>query len=334
MVFDPTETGNRKIKIKIGDAVNAFNDLPYISDYDSEIVRLETLIENVLPTWSTGEEGYVLRIKEDGTGIEWAQVKEGAATFADLTGDPRDNAALKTELETLEDAIEQTLEDAKDYADEKLAEAKAYTDEKVAEIKKIKYEVVDTLPTPSADVEFNKSLTIYLQKATGKDYFVEYICINDGTTEAPEYKWEAIGTTDIDLSEYRKAAEQDVIDESIRAEITKKVNKEIIGANGKAEIFNEADGGGAKFTNNDGVESFVGVNDGGENGLVAQIYADKLINGKWTGAKLDVTNGAMYYTVGDKSFAERAVEKNEIATKGDIEDLKFDVIYGGNASGF
>ena len=101
-----------------------------------------------------------------------------------------------------------------------------------------------------------------------------------------------------------------------------KVDKEIQGTNGKAIIFNEVDGGGAKFEHSDGTESFVGVNDGGENGLVAQIYADKLVNGKWQGAKLDVTNGGMYYTVGDKSFAERAVEANEIATKGDLAAKK------------
>ena len=101
-----------------------------------------------------------------------------------------------------------------------------------------------------------------------------------------------------------------------------KVDKEIQGTNGKAIIFNEADGGGAKFEHTDGTESFVGVNDGGENGLVAQIYADKLVNGKWQGAKIDVTNGGIYYTVGNKSFAERAVAANEIATKGDLAAKK------------
>lgn len=97
-----------------------------------------------------------------------------------------------------------------------------------------------------------------------------------------------------------------------------KVDKEIQGTNGKAIIFNESDGGGAKFEHNDGTESFVGVNDGGENGLVAQIYADKLVDGKWQGAKLDVTNGGMYYTVGSDSFANRAVPANELAVKGDV----------------
>ena len=104
----------------------------------------------------------------------------------------------------------------------------------------------------------------------------------------------------------------------VKTELDKKTDKEVQGTNGIARIFNEVDGGGAKFEHNDGLESFVGVNDGGENGLAAQIYADKLVDGKWQGAKLDVTNGGMYYTVGSESFENRAVAENEIATKGDI----------------
>lgn len=99
------------------------------------------------------------------------------------------------------------------------------------------------------------------------------------------------------------------------------VEGEIVGTNGTATIFNEQDGGGAKFIHNDGTESFVGVNDGGENGLVAQIYADKMNgDGKWEGAKIDVTNHGIYYTVGSDSFENRAVAANEIATMGAVTE--------------
>ena len=136
-----------------------------------------------------------------------------------------------------------------------------------------------------------------------------------------------------EADKYIEVTADGVASKGIDEELAKKVNKEIVGTNGKAEIFNEADGGGAKFTHKDGTESFVGVNDGGENGLVAQIYADKLVNGKWQGAKLDVTNGAMYYTVGDKSFAERKAPENEIATVGKVVDvIKANIICGGDAS--
>ena len=107
-------------------------------------------------------------------------------------------------------------------------------------------------------------------------------------------------------------------DRAIEAEKTK-VDREISSDEGRALIFNESDGGGAKFENNNGIESFVGVHNG-DNGIVAQIYADKMIGGKWNGAKLDVTHSGMYYTVGDKNAAERDVLSNEIATIGKIDE--------------
>lgn len=97
-----------------------------------------------------------------------------------------------------------------------------------------------------------------------------------------------------------------------------KTDKRLIGSSGTALMFNETDGGGAKFEHLDGSESFVGVNDGGQNGLMAQIYADKLVNGAWQGAKLDVTNRGIFYTVGSDRFADRAVAANELAVKGDL----------------
>ena len=105
--------------------------------------------------------------------------------------------------------------------------------------------------------------------------------------------------------------------------LAKKVDKEIIGVNGKALIFNESDGGGAKFEHNDGTWSFAGVNDGGEDGIAGQIYAlKKNASNKFEGARIDVTKNGMYYTVGDDSAVIRDVEANEIATKGDIEAEK------------
>lgn len=95
------------------------------------------------------------------------------------------------------------------------------------------------------------------------------------------------------------------------------------GTNGKAIVWNEETGGGAQFINKDGTESFVGVNDGGiasgNKKLVAQIYADKKVGDTWVGAKLDVTNEGMYYTVGGDKFAQRAVDANEIATHGTVD---------------
>lgn len=132
-------------------------------------------------------------------------------------------------------------------------------------------------------------------------------------------EWIDVSSFKVDPEVFATVEYVDEVKAELEEDINAKVDKEITGTNGKALIFNEADGGGAKFENNSGVESFVGVNDG-SNGIAAQIYADKLINGKWQGAKLDVTNTGIYYTVGNESAAERDVEKNELATKGYIAD--------------
>lgn len=111
-------------------------------------------------------------------------------------------------------------------------------------------------------------------------------------------------------------------------DITGKVDKELTGANGRALIFNESDGGGAKFEHSDGTMSFAGVNDGGENGIAGQVYALKRnAENRMEGARIDVTKNAMYYTVGDAAAADRMVPENEIATKGDIPVINLDNYY-------
>lgn len=106
-----------------------------------------------------------------------------------------------------------------------------------------------------------------------------------------------------------------------------KVDKEINGANGKARIFNEADGGGAKFEHNDGSEVYVGVNDGGKDGMMAQIYADVQKDGKWSGSRINVYNDKIYYT--NQEAVDSGVAKNdadhEIATIGDVKKVAEDL---------
>lgn len=97
------------------------------------------------------------------------------------------------------------------------------------------------------------------------------------------------------------------------------VEKVINGPNGKATIFNESDGGGAMFEHTaSGVKSFVGVNDGGEGGIAAQIYAVKKVDGKSVGSRINVTNTGIYYTNGKNSAAFSA--DDEIVTKKDLSD--------------
>ena len=95
------------------------------------------------------------------------------------------------------------------------------------------------------------------------------------------------------------------LDGEVATELAKKTDKELTGANGKALIFNESDGGGAKFEHKDGTMSFVGVNDGGENGITGQLYSVKkdAETGKNIGTRLNMTTEGFFYTNGNNSAA-------------------------------
>lgn len=108
-----------------------------------------------------------------------------------------------------------------------------------------------------------------------------------------------------------------------KEELNTKVTQDIQGTNGTAKVWNESSGGGAKFIHNDGTESFVGVNDGGANGMVAQIYADKQVDGNWIGSRLNVYQKGMFYHNAEDKANEGYVADDpahEIATLGDVEE--------------
>ena len=76
---------------------------------------------------------------------------------------------------------------------------KSYVDSAISGVTQFKYEVVDTLPTASASTMGK----IYLTKHEHgtQDGYDEFITIELGTT-TKTYKWEKIGNTDIDLTDY------------------------------------------------------------------------------------------------------------------------------------
>lgn len=107
--------------------------------------------------------------------------------------------------------------------------------------------------------------------------------------------------------------------------INNKTDHIIQGANGRALMFNETDGGGAKFEHSDGTMSFVGVNDGGESGITGQVYSVKkdAETGKNVGTRLNMTTNGFFYGKGDHASVE---PEDEIATKGDIEAAR--IVWG------
>lgn len=105
------------------------------------------------------------------------------------------------------------------------------------------------------------------------------------------------------------------LDGEVQQKLDEKVDILVEGTNGNGRIFNEADGGGAKFEFKDGSASFVGVNDD-VNGIMAQIYAVKKVDGKNVGTRINVTQSGIYYTNGANSAAYTA--DDELVTKKDL----------------
>ena len=72
----------------------------------------------------------------------------------------------------------------------------------LGKINQFKYQIAESLPTASADTMY----IIYLIPSSGtgteanKDYYIEYITLNKGTEQEPNYMWEMIGTTDVSIS--------------------------------------------------------------------------------------------------------------------------------------
>ena len=155
-----------------------------------------------------------------------------------------------------------------------------------------------------------------------KDLVVKSGSVKTVTVDDEPYEGARVGDTYIDLELNDEESSHIYIPTKGIIDVSNKVDRLIeVGDGSSALIFNEVDGGGAKFEHKDGTEAFVGVNNGGLNGLMAQIYADKKVNGQWVGSRINVYHDHIYYTSLEDVLAGKAKNSAEceIATKGDVE---------------
>lgn len=158
-----------------------------------------------------------------------------------------------------------------------------------------------------------------------KDLVVQSGSVKTVTEDDQPYAGAKVGDTYIELILNDAEASHIYIPTSGLIDTSDFVVREIVNDDGgTALIFNESTGGGAKYTHQDGTESFVGVNNGGENGMVAQIYADKNVDGNWIGSRINVyQKGIFYHSAEDKASSGYVADDpaHEIATIGDIPDV-------------
>ena len=263
-----------------------------------------------------------------------------------LTTEVQDRIAAVNAEEARATSAETELQAAIEDEGQRAQDAETALDEKIDQ------EVLDRKAEAVASAEYVKDdVKIYLKNDNGEtlseidcnDFIVDSMIDNvevvtSGDTSVLVITWNTAGgskVTTIDIGDifeadnYYTKDEVDAIENSLqgsidteearaKAEEVKKVDRQVNGTNGKALIFNETDGGGAKFENTDGINSFVGVNDAGAGGIDAQIYA--INKDTKEGSRIDVSNTGVYYTVGSDAPTSRMVEDNEIATKGNVND--------------
>lgn len=95
---------------------------------------------------------------------------------------------------------------------------KEWVREQIADINQFEYEAVDELPTASAET-MDKIYLVPSTDAKEGNVKDEYITIRtsagDGNNEHVEYRWEKIGSTDVDLSEYAKEDTVEAVAEDV-----------------------------------------------------------------------------------------------------------------------
>lgn len=254
--------------------------------------------------------------RESADNLLQANIAQVAEDLAEHIADADANAATKAELNdeanarmAADNLLEDEIEDIKinkANVDDVYTKAEVYTkqetedaiDAKTSAMFRYKGQVETVAELP---IENNHVGDVWNVVETGANYAW------DGT------EWDKLSET-IDLSGYYKKTETDTL-------LNKKTDKELQGANGKALIFNETDGGGAKFESNDGHWSFAGVNDMSDaNKIGVQLYNIDRNNGN-VGPRINLTPDRATYS---KTKTEVG-EAYELVIKKDINDLTTDV---------
>jgi len=122
-------------------------------------------------------------------------------------------------------------------------------------------------------------------------------------------------------SDYLKLADKS----ELVSEIAKKTQARMMSGAGTAEVFNEADGGGVKFTAADGTTSFVGVNDPASTGSIAGIAGQLYVVKGGQKTKLNMYDGRFCYVKGDNPSDDAALSRREIAVAEDVDLVSSDM---------
>ena len=328
-----TLDGEHKGQIKIGDGTSTWGQLEYMSADTAGIDVDGTSISNqdgILTILGYGAATQGQQPRKGVSGLEWFTPVLTDEQLTDLNKAVNGEDGLVNKVESLEDTVTNPdtglnkvvtdLSNTVTNLSNNLTnnyDTSTEVDEKISSAISSTYKAggrVESIDDITADAEHAGYVYDVTTAFTTTEAFVEgagheypagtNVAVIEVPGEPVTYKLDTMSGF-VDLSNY--------VEESVK------------GTNGTSYVWNEQSGGGARFVHNDGTESFVGVNDGGENGMVAQIYADKNVDGNWIGTRLNVyQKGAFYFNAEDKASGSYVGDDpaHEIATLGDIPEDK------------
>lgn len=140
----------------------------------------------------------------------------------------------------LEDRLQEGEQSLNNLSDNTYRKSETYNrqeiDNRINTVRTGLFVVVDELPDASEDT-LGK---IYLVQGTG-DTKQEYITVNNGTPEQPDYDWENIGSTSIDLENYSTTEEIEVALDALRDELLEDITDLGNAVYTKDEVYNKAE---------------------------------------------------------------------------------------------
>lgn len=140
----------------------------------------------------------------------------------------------------LEDRLQEGEQSLNNLSDKTYRKSETYNrqeiDNRINTVRTGLFVVVDDLPDASVDT-LGK---IYLVQGTG-DTKQEYITVNNGTSAQPDYDWENIGSTSIDLENYSTTEEIEAALDALRDELLEDITDLGNAVYTKDEVYNKAE---------------------------------------------------------------------------------------------
>ena len=138
----------------------------------------------------------------------------------------------------LEDRLQEGEQSLNNLSDKTYRKSETYNrqeiDNRINTVRTGLFVVVDELPDASVDT-LGK---IYLVQGTG-DTKQEYITVNNGTSAQPDYDWENIGSTSIDLENYSTTEEMEAALDALRDELLEDITDLGNAVYTKDEVYNK-----------------------------------------------------------------------------------------------